>query len=107
MSEIPRRYQKHCDESRKAHLLAWQQSGLSMRKYCQTKGLSLSTFSEWHNKGLIKDTQLFAPLEVSPKKPEAQSPKQTLIVELQNGIKVTLTMTVHETKGVLTMLGGL
>lgn len=104
-TEIPKGYQSQCAASRKTHIDAWRQSGLSKRKYCEQHSLSLTRFTSWVTQTNKDSDVKFVPVEVEPTK-QASKPSQTLLIELANGIKVNFTE-VKNVRELLLMLGGL
>ncbi|MBK9254453.1 MAG: hypothetical protein IPM42_20280 [Saprospiraceae bacterium] len=68
----------------------WEQSGLSISKYCDGKPFDKSTFYNWHKKSVVpsgtKQNNKFVPLQVTP----AFIPHMS--IHYPNGVRVDVHM---------------
>jgi len=74
---------------RQNHVLKWQQSGLSMRRYCSEQKISYWSFRDWkkkseHENSFAKNSMVEIPVTLYKTKKDSEP----IEIVLSNGIKI-------------------
>jgi len=91
----PRRSRYFTDEEKRNYYLAWERSGQSKVEFCDSIGLSRSTFYQWCNKfeaEQTSETPTFSPVTVKTAPPQEVEPPVKLEICLSNQTTVCLSM---------------
>lgn len=80
---------------------AWENSGQTQKRFCESRGVNYKTFTKWRGKYLARYKQTaaseaprFVPVKVTKSPGEPQPP--SVQITLPNGVKLSVTISFSE-----------
>jgi hypothetical protein len=74
---------KHSIKQKQAHVIAWQQSGLTQQSYCTQHGLTLSSFKNWPKRYGVRPVCLPVAITSTPA-------AENMVLTHPNGVRVQI-----------------